>query len=347
MLNKKITYINFALIGCGRISEKHVNAIKQTPTAKLIAVCDINEQKAKALAASLSCEYYSDYKEMLKKEDIDLVDICTPNGMHADITVEVANAKKHVLVEKPMALKVEDCDRMIKACKSNGVHLFVVKQNRFNPPIAKLREAIERGRFGRLVMGNVTVRWARPQEYYEETNWHGTRAMDGGMLFTQASHHVDMLQWMMGPIHSVKANVATLTHNIETEDTAVVVIKFKNGALGVVEATTCTFPKNMEGSIAILGEKGTAKIGGMAMNKIDHWEFSDFKNEDENIKECTTNPPNVYGYGHNEVIRHVVDSLLHNGPIVGGVGGEEGRKSVKLIEAIYESADTGKEVFLD
>lgn len=347
MVHTKKETINFALIGCGKISERHLNAIKQTPKTKLIAVCDIQEGKAKALASTLQCDAYSDYKEMLKRDDINIVDICTPNGMHAPITIDVANAGRHVLLEKPMALIVEDCDKMMKACKENGVHLFVVKQNRFNPPIIKLREAIERGRFGKLVLGNVTVRWARPQDYYDKDEWHGSRCMDGGMLFTQASHHIDMLQWMMGPVHSVKSNVATLTHNIETEDTAVVVIRFKNGALGVVEATTCTFPKNMEGSITILGEKGTAKVGGTAMNKIDYWEFSDFKNEDENIRECTTNPPNVYGYGHNEVIRHVTDSLLHNGPIVGGVGGEEGRKSVKLIEAIYESASTGKEVFLD
>jgi UDP-N-acetyl-2-amino-2-deoxyglucuronate dehydrogenase len=339
--------VNFALIGCGRISEKHVNAIKSTPGAKMVAVCDTKEDRAQAVALALNCDYYSDYKEMLKRPDIDVVDLCTPNGSHANLTLEIANSGKHVLCEKPMALKVEDCDRMIKACKDNDVHLFVIKQNRFNPPITKLREAIDRGRFGKLFLGNITVRWTRPQEYYDETDWHGTKNIDGGMLFTQASHHVDMLQWMMGPVHSVKANIATLNHKIETEDTAVVVLKFKNGAMGVIEATTCTFPKNMEGSITILGEKGTVKIGGMAMNKVDHWEFADFRNEDENIKDCATNPTNVYGFGHNEVIRHVVDSILCNGPIVSAVGGEEGRKSVKLIEAIYESAETGKEVFID
>lgn len=339
--------VNFALIGCGRISEKHVNAIKQTPGAKMVAVCDAREERAQSLALALNCDCYTDYKEMLKREDIDIVDVCTPNGTHHNLAIDVANSGKHALVEKPMALKVEDCDEMMKVCKENGVHLFVVKQNRFNPPIVKLREALERGRFGKLFLGNITVRWTRPQEYYDETDWHGTKDIDGGLLFTQASHHVDMLQWMMGPIHSVKANIATLNHKIETEDTAVVVLRFKNGALGVIEATSCTFPKNMEGSITILGEKGTVKIGGMAMNKVDHWEFADYKNEDETIKDCATNPSNVYGFGHNEVIRHVVDSILHNGPIVGGVGGEEGRKSVKLLEAIYESAETSKEVFLD
>ncbi len=339
--------VKFGLIGCGRISEKHVNAINQCEGARIVAVCDKDEVNAKTLALKLQCRWYSDHKEMLAKEDLDIADICTPNDTHASVAVDVANAGKHVLTEKPMALNVRDCNRMIEACKKNNVRLFVVKQNRFNPPIVKLREALDKGRFGKLVLGNVTVRWARPQEYYDKNEWHGTSDKDGGMLFTQASHHVDMLQWIMGEVHSVKANVATLTHNIETEDTAAVVVKFKNGALGIVEATTCTFPKNMEGSITILGEKGTAKIGGMAMNKIDHWEFSDFENEDENIKGYATNPPNVYGYGHNEVVRHVVNSLLGNGPSVSDVSGKEGKKSVELIQAIYESASTGKEVFLD
>lgn len=346
-MDPKINSISFGLIGCGRISEKHINALKQTPNVKIAAVCDIKEERAKQLAISLNCDSYSDYKEMLRRKDIDVIDICTPNGTHASIAVDTAKAGKNVLVEKPMALNSSDCDKIINACKENNVNLFVVKQNRFNPPIVKLREAIDKGRFGKLVIGNVTVRWARPQDYYDQNEWHGTKHMDGGMLFTQASHHVDMLQWMMGPIQSVKAHIATITHKIETEDTAVVVMKFKNGALGVVEATTCTFPKNMEGSIVILGEKGTAKIGGMAMNKVDHWEFSDYNNEDENIRECATNPPNVYGYGHNEVIKNVTESLLKGEPVAGGVSGEEAKKSVRLIEAVYESAKTGKEVLLD
>lgn len=339
--------IKFGLIGCGRISEKHVNAIQNCPDAKLIAVCDIKEDRAKALGEKLNCPYFTDFKEMLELEEVDIVDVCTPNNNHPEITIETAKAKKHVLTEKPMALTNEDCDKMINACKENDVKLFVVKQNRFNPPIVKLKEALDRGRFGKLVLGNVTVRWTRPQEYYDNNDWHGTKAIDGGMLFTQASHHVDMLQWIMGPVHSIKAHIATLTHNIETEDTAVVSIKFKNGALGVIEGTTCTYPKNMEGSITILGEKGTAKIGGMAMNKIDYWEFSGFENDDETIKDCTTNPPNVYGYGHNEVIKNVVEHLLNKSEDLNGVDGYEGKKSVQLINAIYDSALTGKEIILE
>ena len=337
--------IRFGVIGCGRIFEKHLNALKSCEDAVIAAVCDMSEDKAKEASSKCGGSWFVDYKEMIKNVEFDIVDICTPNDSHADIAVYAANAGKHVLTEKPMALTVDDCDRMIRACEENNVRLFVVKQNRFNLPIVRLREALEKGRFGKLFLGNVTVRWSRPQEYYDKNDWHGTKNRDGGMLFTQASHHIDMLQWMFGPVHSVKANIATLTHDIETEDNAVVVIKFKSGALGVVEATTSTFLKNLEGSVTVLGDKGSVKIGGMAMNKVDYWEFSDFQNEDDNIRTCTVNPPNVYGFGHIEVIRNVVRSL--NGEKSNfEVDGFEGRKTVKLIKAAYEAAETGKEVII-
>lgn len=338
--------IKFGLIGCGRISGKHIEAIKENPYAKLVAVSDKNEELAKNFSSENNCDFYTDYMEMLKREDIDIIDICTPNSSHPKISIDVANHKKHVLTEKPLALYLKDAEEMIKSCKENNVHLFVVKQNRYNPPIVKLREAIEQNRFGKLFLGNITVRWTRPQEYYDNNEWHGLKDIDGGMLFTQASHHVDMLQWMMGPVKSVKANVSTLNHDIEIEDTAVAVLKFENGAMGVIEATTCTYPKNMEGSITILGEKGTVKVGGMAMNKIEKWEFADFQNEDDNIKEIATFPQNVYGFGHKEVVKNVVDVLQQNGNALPGVDGFEAIKSVKIIRAIYESSETGKEIFL-
>lgn len=341
-----MTEIRFALIGCGRISSKHVNALNICKDAKIVVVCDLVEQRAKDLAATLNCEWCTDYRAILPRKDVDIIDVCTPNDTHPQIVIDAAIAGKHVLTEKPMALTVEECDRMIKTCEQCGVRLFVVKQNRFNPPVLKMREALEQGRFGKLFLSNVTVRWSRPQEYYDKNGWHGTKDRDGGMLFTQASHHIDMLQWMMGPVRSVKANVATLTHDIETEDNAVVAIKFKSGALGVIESSTSIFPRNLEGSITLLGDRGSAKVGGTALNKIEHWEFADFENEDDNVKECATNPPNVYGYGHNEVMRSVVESL--NGrKFAWEVDGHEGKKSVKLIRAIYESAATGREVFLD
>jgi predicted dehydrogenase len=340
--------IRFGLIGCGRIAYKHLEAFKETENAKLVAVCDKNEELAKKIAEEQGCDYYTDYLEMLKRDDIDVVDVCTPNGSHPKFVIDIANHKKHVLTEKPMSLKVDDGERMIQACKDNCVRLFVIKQNRYNPPIVKLREAIDKGRFGKLFIGNITVRWTRPQDYYDQNEWHGSKDVDGGMLFTQASHHVDMLQWMMGPIHSVQAKVDNLNHNIETEDTAVAILKFKNGAMGVIEATTCTFPKNLEGSITILGEKGTVKIGGVAMNKIDHWEFADFENDDDSIKEVATFPANVYGFGHKEVVKNVVNVLSDSeNPCVPDVQGEEGLKSVRIIQAIYESSETGKEIFFD
>lgn len=340
--------INFALIGCGRISSKHFEAIKDTEDTKLVAVCDKKEELAKKVAELYNCEYYTDYKEMLKRDDIDIVNVCTPNGSHHFFTKEVANAKKHVLCEKPMALHIEDAEQMIQSCKDNHVKLFVVKQNRYNPPIIKLRESLDKGRFGKLLLGNVTVRWTRSQEYYNENEWHGKKDMDGGMLFTQASHHIDMLLWMLGPVESVRAMQDTFTHKIEIEDTAVAILRFKSGALGVIEATTCTFPKNMEGSITILGENGTVKIGGMAMNKIDHWEFADFQNEDSTIKDVATFPINVYGFGHREFLRNVVKNLQNEKCEYDySVDGEEGIKSIKVIKAIYESAETGKDVFLD
>ncbi|MFH0798400.1 MAG: Gfo/Idh/MocA family oxidoreductase [Candidatus Woesearchaeota archaeon] len=340
--------INFAIIGCGRICSKHLEAIRDTENAKLIAVCDKVEERAKKIAEEFNCDCYTDYKEMLKREDIDIVNICTPNGVHPFFTMEVANAKKHILCEKPMALNLEEADKMIQSCKDNHVKLFVVKQNRYNPPILKMKEALDKGRFGKLLMGNITVRWSRPQEYYDNNEWHGTKSNDGGMLFTQASHHIDMLQWFMGPVQSVRAMTDTFTHKIETEDTAVAILRFKNGAFGVIEATTCTFPKNMEGSITILGKNGTAKIGGMAMNKIDHWEFADFQNDDATMKEVATFPSNVYGFGHKELIKNVVRNLLNTDTENGyTVDGEEGVKSIKIIRAIYKSAETGQEVVLD
>ncbi|MEA3378924.1 MAG: Gfo/Idh/MocA family oxidoreductase [Nanoarchaeota archaeon] len=342
-MNKEV---RFGLIGCGRIAGKHLDAIKENPNAKLVAVCDKDEALAKKTASENNCDFYTDYFEMLKRDDINIIDICTPNSTHPKISINVANQKKHVLTEKPMSLHTEDAIAMINACNENNVKLFVVKQNRYNPPIVKLREALEKGRFGKLFLGNITVRWARPQEYYDNNEWHGSKDIDGGMLFTQASHHVDMLQWMMGPIRSVQGKIETLNHNIEIEDTAVAILKFDNGALGTIEATTCTYPRNMEGSITLLGEKGTVKVGGMAMNKIEKWEFADYQNDDATIKEVATSPQNVYGFGHKEVIKNIINVLNQNGNEPAGVDGMEGIKSVKIIRAIYESAKTGKEVFL-
>jgi predicted dehydrogenase len=220
-----------------------------------------------------------------------------------------------------------------------------VKQNRFNVPVVKLREALVKGRFGKLVLGTVRVRWCRTQEYYNQDKWRGTWAMDGGVLTNQASHHIDLLEWMMGDVDSVFAKSTTALVDIEAEDTAVVVLQFRNGALGIIEATTATRPKDLEGSISILGEYGSVEIGGFAVNKMIHWSFiNKIEGDDEVLEKFSENPPNVYGYGHKAYYEHVVDSILNNKKQL--VDGLEGRKSLELITAIYESIETGKEVFL-
>jgi predicted dehydrogenase len=234
---------------------------------------------------------------------------------------------------------------MIKACDNAGAKLFVIKQNRFNVPVLKLREALEQGRFGKLVLGTVRVRWCRSQAYYDQASWRGTWAMDGGVLANQASHHIDMLVLTMGDVESVFARSMTALAKIEAEDTAVVILKFRNGALGVIEATTATRPKDLEGSISILGEGGTVEIGGFALNNIKVWNFVETKLSDKNvIEKYSVNPPNVYGFGHQAYYEYVVDCISNNGPHL--VDGLVGKKSLKLINAIYKSIETGKEVFL-
>jgi len=285
--------------------------------------------------------------EMMRKtgERIDVVNILTPSGDHAAHTVALAQYKKHIVVEKPMALTIDDADRMIEACDRAGIQLFVVKQNRYNYPVQKLRAALDEDRFGKLVLGTVRVRWCRDQKYYDQDPWRGTWRYDGGVLANQASHHVDLLEWMMGDVESVFAKSATQLVQIETEDTAVVVLKFRNGALGVIEATTATRPKDLEGSISILGERGTVEIGGFAVNEMKVWNFTDDRPEDaEVVSRYRQNPPDVYGFGHVEYLKNVINSIRNNTRAL--VDGLEGRRSLELITAIYESIETGREVFL-
>ena len=255
----------------------------------------------------------------------------------------LARHRKHIVVEKPMALTLDDADEMIRACDQHGVRLFVVKQNRFNVPVVKLREALDAGRFGKLVLGTVRVRWCRRQEYYDQDPWRGTWALDGGVLSNQASHHIDLLEWIMGEVQSVYAKATTALVDIETEDTAVVVLKFRSGALGVIEATTATRPVDLEGSISILGERGTVEVGGFAVNEMKVWRFEQPLPEDEQVlSRFSVNPPNVYGFGHQAYYQHVVNCIRHEQPQL--VDGLEGRRSLELISAIYESIETGREV---
>lgn len=339
--------LKFALLGCGRIVKRHSELLgySQIENAQLVAVCDIVEEKAKKISEQFNVPYFTDLNEMLEQADIDVVSVLTESGYHAEHVIQIAKHKKHIVVEKPMALTLDDADAMINSCDEAGVKLFVVKQNRFNIPVVKTREALEAGRFGKLVLGTVRVRWCRPQAYYDQDSWRGTWAFDGGVLTNQASHHVDLLEWMMGEVESVHAMSTTALANIEAEDTAIVNLRFKSGALGIIEATTAVRPKDLEGSLSIMGETGTVEIGGFAVNEMKVWNFTDEQDGDDDVMQrYSVNPPNVYGFGHHAYYEHVVDSILNNKKHL--VDGLQGRKSLELINAIYESIETKKEVFL-
>jgi predicted dehydrogenase len=313
--------------------------------AKLVAVCDPDRARADAIAAKFGVPAHDDMDGFLARKDIDAVAVLTPSGLHPQHVIACARAGKHVVVEKPMALRLQDADDMIRACDEAGVKLFIVKQNRFNVPVVKAREALDAGRFGKLILGTVRVRWCRDQAYYDQDAWRGTWAYDGGVLTNQASHHVDMLEWFFGDVVSVHARAITALAKIETEDTAVATLKFRNGALGIIEATTAARPTDVEGSLSILGEKGMVEIAGFAVNQIRHWRFVDeIPADKEVIEKFSVNPPNVYGFGHQAYYQHVVDCLANQSAAL--VDGLEGRKSLELITALYESIETGEEVTL-
>jgi UDP-N-acetyl-2-amino-2-deoxyglucuronate dehydrogenase len=339
--------LKIALVGCGRIVKRHSELLgfDQIKGAQLVSVCDNVIDKANKIGEQFSVPAYGDMDEMMRSESIDIVVVLTPSGLHAEHVVNLSKYGRHIIVEKPMALSIEDTEAMIYACDENNIKLFVIKQNRFNVPVVKLREALVAGRFGRLTLGTVRVRWARHQAYYDQDLWRGTWSMDGGVLTNQASHHVDMLEWMMGDVESVFAKMTTALADVETEDTAIVTLKFKSGALGIIEATTATRPTNLEGSISILGENGTVVVGGVAVNEMQTWAFEDEQEGDSGVLEkFSVNPPNVYGFGHQAYYEHVVDCIVNGSANL--VDGLQGRKSIELISAIYESAETGKEVFL-
>jgi UDP-N-acetyl-2-amino-2-deoxyglucuronate dehydrogenase len=339
--------LNFALVGCGRIAKRHSELLgyNQIDGARLASVCDIVEDKAKRIGVLFSVPYYTDMHQMMRFENIDVVVVLTESGNHASNVIDLAKYGKHIVVEKPMALTLDDADRMISACQENKIKLFVVKQNRFNFPVIKLREALERGRFGKLILGTVRVRWCRQQSYYDQDAWRGTWAMDGGVLANQASHHIDLLQWMMGDVESVFARSITALANIEVEDTAIVTLKFSNGALGLIEATTAIRPNDLEGSISVIGEGGVVEISGFAVNKMRSWNFIDILENDHDVLEkFSENPPNIYGFGHKAYYQQVVDCINNNSNHF--VDGLVGKNSLKLICAIYESIESGKEVSL-
>ncbi len=333
----------FAILGCGRIAPRHFESLTQLKGAEIVACADIQFERATQFAEKYKIKAFKSLEELLSWGEFDVISICTPSGSHAEHSIAAMKAKKHVVVEKPMALRLSDADAMIEASTKNHVRLFVVKQNRYNLPVLALRQALEQGRFGKLTLGTVRVRWCRPQAYYDHDNWRGKWATDGGVFSNQASHHIDLLEWCMGEVDTVYAKTATQLAKIECEDTGVVVLKFKSGALGIVEATTATRPKDLEGSLSILGEKGSVEIGGFAVNQIRHFNFTQpLPSDQETIEKFSNNPPNVYGFGHMSYFQNVLDAL--NGTAEPLVDGLEGKKSLELITAIYVSAETGSEI---
>lgn len=334
--------LNFALVGCGRVSENHLAALTSGGfPGRLAAVADCNDSRARAKGGKYRAPWYTDYRRMMDEHpEVDVVNVATPTGCHAEHVTDLARYGKHIVVEKPMALRVRDCDAMIEACRRHGGRLFVVKQNRFNPAVVAARAALDQGRFGKLVMGTVRVRWRRTQAYYEQDDWHGTWALDGGVMSQQASHHLDLLQWFMGPIESMHCLTATRLMDIEVEDTALAVFRFQSGALGAFEATVATRPEDLEGSLSILGEKGSVIIGGHAVNRILYWKFeSELPGDAEIQHRHSQEVPNVYGRGHTPYLANVVDAILHGKPAL--VEAPEGRKNIEILTALYESAACG------
>lgn len=337
--------IRFGIIGCGAIAKRHANILSSGSlrSALLAGVADLDLERARTFAASYDVPAFASAEEMVKTAAVDVAVVLVPSGLHAELVKKLAGFVPAIVVEKPMALTLDDADEMIAACDRNRCRLFVVKQNRFNRPIVALRRAMEAGRFGKLVLGTVRVRWCRPQSYYDAAKWRGTWAYDGGVLSNQASHHIDLLEWMMGPVDSVQAMSSRALAKIEAEDTAAAILRFRNGALGIVEATTATRPKDLEGSLSILGENGAVEVAGFAANELKTWAFSPARPEDTTIhRDYGTNPDHPHGYGHAAYYQHVVACLEGNTPQL--VDGLEGRKSLELITAIYEAIESGREV---
>ena len=334
--------IRLGIVGCGRIAPRHVDAIAKTEGLELVAACDTVEDRAAEVATPLGLPAYTRMEEMLAATKLDGVVISTPSGMHAQQGIVAAHAGKHVILEKPMCTRMEDADALIRACDDSHIRLFVVKQNRLNPPIKLLKQAIDKGRFGRLFMCNTTVFWTRPQSYYDSANWRGTWEFDGGCFMNQASHYIDLMQWLMGPAESVVCNTATLERKIETEDTGAAVVRFRSGALGVVQVTVLTYPRNLEGSITVLGEKGTVKIGGVAVNNVETWNFAEYDDDDHEMERASYSTSSVYGPGHVGYYADVANVLHGKGEPQ--TDGRDGRKSLELIMGMYQSAQEGRAI---
>jgi predicted dehydrogenase len=331
--------VKFAVAGCGSIGKRHIAVIDAEPNAELVAICDIDEKKCIELSKLYGgIKYYTDFGKMLKEVDVDIVNIATPHGLHASMSIAAAKAKKNILVEKPMALTSSDCALMNKAAEENNVKLFVVKQNRYNIPISLTKKAIDNGKLGKIFMTQCNVMWNRHQEYYNESDWRGNLNLEGGALQTQVSHFIDLLIWWFGDVVDAKTLIDTMNHKIEIEDCGVTAMKFSSGVLGSLFWTTCVYNKNFEGSITIIGEKGTIKIGGKYLNKIEYWDVQSYPlPEDVDFEDA----PNNYGKyqgtssNHDKLISDLVNLFTHNRK--GIVEGSEAIKTVEAIELIYNN----------
>ncbi len=302
--------IKIAVIGCGLISKNHFGSIeKHADDLELVAVCDNDPEKLQEAAAKYNVPAFADLETLLAKSDCDLVALCTPSGLHPAMAIQAAAAGRHVLTEKPMATRWKDALDMVAACDAANRRLFVVKQNRRNRTLQLLKRAVTEKRFGRIYMVHLNVFWTRPQEYYDSARWRGTWEMDGGAFMNQASHYVDLLEWLIGPIANVQAMTGTLARDIEVEDSGVMNVRWRNGALGSMAVTMLTWPKNLEGSITIIGEKGTARVGGVAVNEIQIWDFEKPAPYDSQLDDASYATTSVYGFGHPLYYKNVIETL--------------------------------------
>ena len=350
-MNRKL---RFGLIGCGRISFKHIEAlVNNHDKAELVALCDLEIEKAELLKKRYvelldkknvkinNIEIYRDYQKLIERANIDIVSIATYSGTHAKITINALKSGKHVIVEKPMALSIKDADEMIATAEKYNRKLTVCHQNRFNQTVQKLRKALEDNRFGKLVHGVANIRWNRNNDYYRQASWRGTWEQDGGTLMNQCIHDIDLLQWMMGPVERLYAEADTFLRNIEGEDMGAAVLRFKNDSIGIIEGSACIYPKNLEETLSIFGEKGTVRIGGVAINKIIDWKFADGLDDEEEVKSEANyeDPDTVYGYGHTPLYKDFIDAVLNDRKPY--ITGEDGKKAVEIVLAIYKSRKTG------
>jgi UDP-N-acetyl-2-amino-2-deoxyglucuronate dehydrogenase len=337
--------IRFALTGCGRIATNHFAALeKHAENAELVAVCDTDPIALKKAIACTGATGYRSHEELLDKSQADIVVLATPSGLHSAQAIEAADRGLHVVTEKPMATRWRDGLDMVKACDQAGVRLFVVKQNRCNSTLQLLKRAIDQGRFGRIYSVAINVFWARPQQYYDSAKWRGTWEFDGGAFMNQASHYIDLLDWLVGPVESVMAYTETLARNIEVEDSGVAAVRWRNGALGTVNVTMLTYPKNFEGSITILGEKGTVRVGGVAVNEIHQWAFAEPHPDDASASNLSYQTTSVYGFGHNSYYENMIATL--QGKVQPETDGREGLKSLEILVALYLSSRNGKKINL-